>query len=132
MKISKVVTLTGIFMLAACSSSSSLTTVNEIRDMPVPVVHAQNNPAADTTAVNNCYKENATRLSELQHTLKTNMGDDVKTSEVFDTTSDAHRVFTALSKLEQISAMNETYRKEGNIAGLKAINEMLKPLKATA
>ncbi|MDX6020567.1 hypothetical protein SIL08_09815 [Scandinavium sp. V105_16] len=132
MKISKVVTLTGILMLTACSSSSSLTTVNEIRDMPVPVVHAQNNPTADTTAVNNCYKENATRLSELQYTLKTNMGDDVKTSEVFDTKSDAHRVFTALSKLEQISAMNETYRKEGNIAGLKAINEMLKPLKATA
>lgn len=132
MNISRIVTLTGILMLTACSSSSSLTSVKEIQDMPVPVVHAPNNPATDTTAVNNCYKENATRLSELQYTLKTNMGDDVSPSEVLDTHSDAHRVFAALSKLEQISAMNETYRKEGNVVGLKAINEMLKPLSGTA
>ncbi|HEX4500982.1 MAG TPA: hypothetical protein VH187_07430 [Scandinavium sp.] len=131
MNISRIVALTGVLMLTACSSSSSVTTVEEIQDMPVHVVHAQNNATADNATVNNCYKENAARLSELQYSLKTNMLQDVKTSEVLDTHSDAHRVFAALSKLEQISSMNETYRKDGNIAGLKAINEMLKPLKAT-
>lgn len=119
-------------MLTACSNSSSLTTVKEIQEMPVPVVHSPNSTAADNAEVVNCFKDNAARISKLQYSLKTNMGDDVKPSEIFDTHSDAHRVFTALSKLEQISAMNETYRKEGNVAGLKAINEMLKPLNTTA
>lgn len=132
MTISRIVTLSGILMLMACSSSSSLTTANEIQEMPVPVVHGQNNSAADSATVTNCYKDNAERLSKLQYSLKSDMGNDVTTSEIFDTKSDAHRVFTALSKLEQISAMNETYRKEGNVAGLKAINEMLKPLNTTA
>lgn len=132
MNISRIVTLTGILMLTACSSSSSLTSVKEIQDMPVPVVHAQNSTPADNATLMDCYKDNATRLSQLQYSLKTNMGDDVSPSEVLDTHSDAHRVFAALSKLEQISAMNETYRKEGNVVGLKAINEMLKPLSGTA
>ncbi|MCS2170110.1 hypothetical protein MUU46_07235 [Scandinavium sp. TWS1a] len=132
MNISRIVTLTGILMLTACSNSSSLTSVKEIQDMPVPVVHAQNSTLADNATLMDCYKDNATRLSELQYSLKTNMGDDVSPSEILDTHSDAHRVFAALSKLEQISAMNETYRKEGNVVGLKAINEMLKPLSATA
>jgi hypothetical protein len=130
--ISRLIALTGALMLTACSSSPSLTTVNEIQEMPVPIVHAQNNPGVDSTAVSDCYKDNAVRLSELRYQLKTYMGDDVKPSEVFDIHSDAHKVFTALSKLEQISAMNDAYRKEGNIAGLKSINEMLKPLKAEA
>ncbi|TDN58183.1 hypothetical protein EC847_106124 [Scandinavium goeteborgense] len=132
MNISRIVALTGILMLTACSSSSSLTSVKEIQDMPVPVVHAQNSTPADNATLMDCYKDNATRLSQLQYSLKTNMGDDVSPSEVLDTHSDAHRVFAALSKLEQISAMNETYRKEGNVVGLKAINEMLKPLSGTA
>lgn len=132
MTISRIVTLTGILMLTACSSSSSLTTVNEIQAMPVPIIHAENSASVDTASVMNCYKDNATQLSALQYSLKENMDDDISPSEVLDTHSDAHRVFTALSKLEQISAMNETYRKEGNVAGLKAINEMLKPLKVPA
>lgn len=132
MNISKIVTLAGLVMLTACSSSSSLTTVNEIQKMPVPVVHAQNSTTADNTTVNDCYRENATRLSELQSSIKANMLEDVSTDDILNTHSDAHQVFTALSKLEQISAMNDAYRKEGNVAGLKAINEMLKPLKVTA
>ena len=132
MKSSRSLSLTGILLLAGCSSSPSLNTVNEIQDMAVPVVHAQHATAAENSTVTNCYKDNATRLSQLQYSLKSTMLQDVKPSEIFDTHSDAHRVYTALSKLEQISAMNETYRKEGNIAGLKAINEMLKPLNAEA
>lgn len=132
MNISKVFPFLGIVLLAGCSSSSSLKTVNEIQDMPVPVVQPQNTVTANSTAVTNCYKENATRISELQYSLKSNMLQDVKPNEIFDTHSDAHRVYTALSKLEQIAEMNEAYRKEGNVAGLKAINELLKPLKATA
>lgn len=132
MTLSKIVTLVGIFTLTACSSSSSNNTVTEIQEMPVPVVHAQNSPGANSHEVTKCYKDNAERLSKLQFSLKSNLGEDVKPSEIFDTHSDAHRVYVALSKLEQISAMNEAYHKEGNAAGLKAINEMLKPLKIAA
>lgn len=125
----RIASLAGIILLAGCSSSSSLDTVNEIQKMPVPVVHHQNNVATDSTAMTNCYKDNSMRLSKLQTSLKTNMLQDVKPEEIFDTHSQAHRVYTALSKLEQISEMNEAYRKENNVAGLKAINEMLKPIK---
>lgn len=132
MTLSKIVMLTSIFMLTACSNSSPLKTVNEIQEMPVPVVHGQNSSTANSHDVTNCYKENADRLSKLRFSLKSHLGDGVKPSEVFDTHSDAHRVFVALSKLEQISAMNEGYRKEGNLAGLKAINDMLKPINVAA
>lgn len=98
----------------------------------MPVVHAQNSTPADNATLMDCYKDNATRLSQLQFSLKKNIDADVSTSDILDTHSDAHQVFAALSKLEQISAMNETYRKEGNVVGLKAINEMLKPLSGTA
>lgn len=132
MTLSKIVTLTGLFLLTACSSSSSVKTINEIQAMPVPVVHAQNNAGTSSHEVTNCYKDNAERLIKLQFSLKSDLGDDLQPSEIFDTHSDAHRVFVALSKLEQISAMNEAYHKEGNVAGLKAINEMLKPIKLAA
>lgn len=132
MNITKLLSLTGLLLLAGCSSSSSLNTVNEIQDMAVPVVHSQDTVSAESSEVTHCYKENATRLSKLQYSLKSTMLKDVKPSEIFDTHSDAHQVYTALSKLEQISAMNEAYRKEGNMAGLKAINEMLKPLNVAA
>ncbi|MGU3414761.1 hypothetical protein ACLBW2_16240 [Enterobacteriaceae bacterium C23F] len=132
MTLSKTVMLAGIFMLTACSNSSSLNTANEIQEMSVPVVHEQNSTAVNNRDVTNCYKDNAQRLSKLQFSLKSHLGEDVSPSEIFDTHSDAHRVYVALSKLEQISAMNETYHKEGNVAGLKAINEMLKPVNVAA
>ena len=132
MRISKIVTLTGILLLAGCSSHSSETAVNEIQQMHVPVVQPQNNATADNGTVTSCYQENAKRISELTFSLKSNMLQDVKPAEVLDTHSDAHRIFTALSKLEQISSMNETYRKEGNLAGLKAINQVLQPLNVEA
>ncbi|MBB1202538.1 hypothetical protein EGM70_19850 [Enterobacteriaceae bacterium 89] len=131
MRISTIVTLTGILLLAGCSSSSS-TAVNQIQTMPIPVVQPQNTAAADSATLTSCYKENARRISELEFTLKSNMLQGVKPAEVLDTHSDAHRVFAALSKLEQISAMNESYHKEGNVAGLKAINQVLQPLKVAA
>jgi len=130
--LSKIVMLTGIFILTACSNSSSLKIVNEIQEMPVPVVRAQNSATANSRDVMNCYKENADRLSKLRFSLKSHLGEGVKPTEVFDTHSDAHRIFVALSKLEQISAINESYRKEGNMVGLKALNDMLKPINATA
>lgn len=131
MKISPIVALTGMLLLAGCSSSSSSTTVNEIQDMSVPVIHSEGTATADTATVNSCYKDNAQRISELEFSLKSTM-QDVKPDEVLDTHSDAHRVFTALAKLEQISSMNETYRKDGNVAGLKALNQLLQPLKVPA
>jgi hypothetical protein len=131
-RISTIVTLTGILLLAGCSTSSSTNAVNEIQEMTLPVVHSQNSASAEGNAIMDCYKENAQRISKLEFSLKSNMLQNVKPDEVLDTHSDAHRVYIALSKLEQIAAMNETYRKDGNMAGLKAINQVLQPLKEAA
>lgn len=131
MKISPLVALTGIMLLVGCSSSSTSTTVDEIQEMTVPVVHSQGTATADNSTVTRCYQDNAQRISELKFSLKSTM-QDVKPDEVLDTHSEAHQVFTALAKLEQISSMNETYRKDGNVAGLKSLSQLLQPLKGTA
>ncbi len=52
--------------------------------------------------------------------------------DIFDKDSEAFHVYSALTKLEQMSAMNEVYRKENNIAGLQVINRLLKGVPVAA
>jgi len=122
--------IAGAFAIAGCSSSSSsLNTVNEINGTAVPVVHANNSAAASTeqASVTSFYQANSRQISKLSYSLKSEWLQDVKPAEVLDPSSDVHHVYAALSKLEEMSEMNEIYRKDNNIEGLKAINLALKP-----
>lgn len=122
--------IAGAFLMAGCSSSSSsLNTVNEINGTAVPVVHAHNSAAAGAqqASVTAFYQENSLQISKLSYSLKSEWLKDVRPAEVFDQSSDVHHVYAALSKLEEMSEMNELYRKDNNIEGLKAINLALKP-----
>lgn len=119
----------GIVVLAGCSSSGSLDTVNDIKNMSVPLVNANvATETANSRTVNDCYQDNSILINNMKGSLKAKYLEDVKPAEIFDTNSEAHNVYGALSKLEQMSVMNETYRKENNIKGLSAINAVLKPL----
>ncbi|WP_237325080.1 hypothetical protein [[Enterobacter] lignolyticus] len=128
--------IAGAFAIAGCSSSSSssLNTVNEINGTAIPVIHANNRAAASTeqASVTSFYQENSLQISKLSHSLKSEWLQDVKPAEVFDQSSNVSHVYAALSKLEEMSEMNEIYRKDNNIEGLKAINLALKPWKVNA
>lgn len=116
-------------VLAGCSSSGSFDTVNEIKNMSVPLVNVNvATETANSRTVNDCYQDNSILINNMKGSLKAKYLDDVQPAEIFDTNSEAHNVYGALSKLEQMSVMNETYRKENNIKGLSAINAVLKPL----
>ncbi|WP_238981783.1 hypothetical protein [[Enterobacter] lignolyticus] len=136
MNIYRTFIIAGAFAIAGCSSSSSssLNTVNEINGTAIPVIHANNRAAASTeqASVTSFYQENSLQISKLSHSLKSEWLQDVKPAEVFDQSSNVSHVYAALSKLEEMSEMNEIYRKDNNIEGLKAINLALKPWKVNA
>lgn len=79
-----------------------------------------------------CFQDNSAIIGNLSRSLKDNYLQDVSKKDIFDKDSEAFHVYSALTKLEQMSAMNEVYRKENNIAGLQVINRLLKGVPVAA
>ncbi|BFO31449.1 hypothetical protein J2W63_004810 [Klebsiella sp. 1400] len=71
-------------------------------------------------------------IGKLSQSLKDNYLQDADNRDVFNKDGEAYQVYGALTKLEQISSMNDVYRKENNIAGLQEINKLLKSVPSVA
>lgn len=71
-------------------------------------------------------------IGKLSQSLKDNYLQDADNRDVFNKDGEAYQVYAALTKLEQISSMNDVYRKENNIAGLQEINKLLKSVPSVA
>lgn len=71
-------------------------------------------------------------IGKLSQSLKDNYLQDADNRDVFNKDGEAYQVYGALTKLEQISSMNDVYRKENNIAGLLEINKLLKSVPSVA
>lgn len=78
------------------------------------------------------FPDNSAIIGSLSRSLKDNYLQDASKKDIFDKDSEAFHVYSALTKLEQMSAMNEVYRKENNIAGLQVINRLLKAVPVAA
>lgn len=130
MKIIRVTLLSAALLLTACSHSPSHDTVSTVSNLNVPVMSAA--PASDEQALQSRFLDNQARIGQLNRSLKAKYLQDVQPAEIFDTHSEAHRAYAALTKLEQLAAVNEQYRKDRNLAGLQAINTLLQPLQRKA
>lgn len=125
--------IAGVLCLTGCSATPSADTVDTINTLTVPVLHSDAQPSGQSgQALVSCFQDNTALIGSLSQSLKDNYLQDVSKKDIFDKDSDAFHVYSALTKLEQMSAMNEVYRKENNIAGLQVINRLLKTVPAVA
>lgn len=135
MRTLKVVIIAGMLGLAGCSSHSSPETVDTLNTLQVPVINNSAPapaPAPESSTVVNYFQDNSVLISKLSQSLKANYLQDTDKRDVFNKDSEAYQVYGALTKLEQMSSMNDVYRKENNIAGLQEINKLLKNIPSAA
>ncbi len=133
MRTLKVVIIAGMLGLAGCSSHSSPETVDTLNTLQVPVINnSAPAPAPESSTVVNYFQDNSVLISKLSQSLKANYLQDTDKRDVFNKDSEAYQVYGALTKLEQMSSMNDVYRKENNIAGLQEINKLLKTIPSAA
>lgn len=119
--------LAGVLCLSGCSTTPAADPVATINALAVPVMHSDVQPAGQNSqSITRCFQDNSVLIGSLSRSLKDNYLQDVERKDIFDKDSDAYHVYSALTRLEQMSAMNEVYRKENNIAGLEEINKVLK------
>lgn len=131
MRTLKIVIIAGVLGLAGCSSHSSPETVDTLNTLVVPVINNAA-PAVESSTVVNYFQDNSMLISKLSQSLKANYLQDADKKDVFNKDSEAYQVYGALTKLEQMSSMNDVYRKENNIAGLQEINKLLKTVPSAA
>lgn len=107
--------------------------MDTINTLTVPVLHSDAQLSGQSAqAVVSCFEDNSAIIGSLSRSLKDNYLQDASKKDIFDKDSEAFHVYSALTKLEQMSAMNEVYRKENNIAGLQVINRLLKAVPVAA
>ena len=131
MRTFQIVIIVSVLGLAGCSRHSSPETVDTLNTIVVPVI-VNSEPAQASAKIVSCFQDNSMRIGKLSQSLKDNYLQDADNRDVFNKDGEAYQVYGALTKLEQISSMNDVYRKENNIAGLQEINKLLKSVPSVA
>lgn len=131
MRIFQIVIIVSVLGLAGCSRHSSPETVDTLNTIVVPVI-VNSEPAQAPAKIVSCFQDNSMLIDKLSQSLKDNYLQDADNRDVFNKDGEAYQVYAALTKLEQISSMNDVYRKENNIAGLQEINKLLKSVPSVA
>ena len=131
MRTFQIVIIVSVLGLAGCSRHSSPETVDTLNTMVVPVI-VNSEPAQASAKIVSFFQDNSLLIGKLSQSLKDNYLQDADNRDVFNKDGEAYQVYGALTKLEQISSMNDVYRKENNIAGLQEINKLLKSVPSVA
>lgn len=131
MRTFQIVIIVSVLGLAGCSRHSSPETVDTLNTIFVPVI-VNSEPAQASAKIVSCFQDNSMLIGKLSQSLKDNYLQDADNRDVFNKDGEAYQVYAALTKLEQISSMNDVYRKENNIAGLQEINKLLKSVPSVA
>ena len=131
MRTFQIVIIASILGLAGCSRHSSPATVDTLNTIVVPVI-VNSEPAQASAKIVSFFQDNSLLIGKLSQSLKDNYLQDADNRDVFNKDGEAYQVYAALTKLEQISSMNDVYRKENNIAGLQEINKLLKSVPSVA
>lgn len=98
----------------------------KINDVVVPVVQVNSmSKSARTKQYLSLYQENKQKIDDVVYSLKIDYLQDVKPEDIFDTHSQAHQIYTSLTKLEEMQQMNSFYYKENNEAGLLCMNQII-------
>ena len=122
----KAVVILLVATLTACSSEKP-ETLSHIDRLEIPVV-PQNQASGQPAELTPLYQQNERIIDNVTAELKTNYLQNVKAREIFDVHSEAHQVYNALSKLDQMRLINGYYLKERNIDGLRRVNGSLQTL----
>ncbi|CAB1210167.1 MULTISPECIES: hypothetical protein [Klebsiella] len=131
MRTFQIVIIVSVLGLAGCSRHSSPETVDTLNTIVVPVI-VNSEPAQASAKIVSFFQDNSLLIGKLSQSLKDNYLQDADNRDVFNKDGEAYQVYAALTKLEQISSMNDVYRKENNIAGLQEINKLLKSVPSVA
>ncbi|EHM49468.1 hypothetical protein GYRE_02772 [Yokenella regensburgei ATCC 49455] len=122
--------LSGALFLAGCSSQSQ-ETVNDIKSLSIPVVNQSvSSPTGEAnSSLKGRHRDNSQRINTLRQDLKTEYLQNIRPEDVLDArNSEVQSVYAALTKLDELAAMNDHYLKESNQPGLEKISQVLKPL----
>lgn len=122
----KVTVLLLVATLTACSTDKSKT-LSKIDALQIPVV-AQSSPPAEPIALTTRYQNNERIIENITETLKMQYLQHVNNRDIFDVHSEAHQVYAALSKLDQLQLINRYYLKTQNLDGLNHVGDSLQPL----
>ncbi|MNC17450.1 hypothetical protein D3C75_653310 [compost metagenome] len=110
--------------LIGCSSQAP-DKVAQINTLHIPLVLSGEKSAQPVTALFNANKQD---IDQLTLTLKKTYLQDAKAKEIFSPDSDIQPVYTSLSKLEELSMVNQQYLKDKNARGLQQIHAVLQPI----
>ena len=99
--------------------------VAQINTLHIPLVLSGEKSAQPVTALFNANKQD---IDQLTLTLKKTYLQDAKAKEIFSPDSDIQPVYTSLSKLEELSMVNQQYLKDKNARGLQQIHAVLQPI----
>ena len=112
--------------LTACSADKPQT-LSKIDALQIPVV-AQSPYPAEPNALAAQYQNNERIIENVTDALKTQYLQNVSSRDIFDVHSEAHQVYAALSKLDQLQLINRYYLKAQNLDGLNHVGSSLQPL----
>lgn len=112
-------------MLSGCGNSTP-PLVSNINNMQIPVVpHQERAISSDNVRLHSVYASNLLEMSQMTSLLKQDFLTGTRTRDMFDSHSEAHQVYLALTNIEQAQMVNEQYYQEGNLLGLQKIQTML-------
>lgn len=112
-------------MLSGCGNSTP-PLVSNINKMQIPVVpHQERAISSDNVMLHSVYASNLLEMSQMTSLLKQDFLTGTRTRDMFDSHSEAHQVYLALTNIEQAQMVNEQYYQEGNLLGLQKIQTML-------
>ncbi|HBD1547824.1 TPA: hypothetical protein KHV10_004672 [Escherichia coli] len=118
-------TIVGTIMLSGCGNSTP-PLVSNINKMQIPVVpHQERAISSDNVRLHSVYASNLLEMSQMTSLLKQDFLTGTRTRDMFDSHSEAHQVYLALTNIEQAQMVNEQYYQEGNLLGLQKIQTML-------
>lgn len=108
--------------LTACSHSPP-DQVEKINQMQIPLVLPEaQSPTVSIAHITSIYNNNKQQIDSLTKALKKQYLGNVETKEIFEMDSHIQPVYASLSKLEEMSMVNQQYLKEKNEEGLNKIH----------
>lgn len=129
-KLSLIMAIFSLSTLTACSAPHQ-DEVEKINHLQIPLILPGEKPAeVQTSHVAALYQTNKQHINALSTSLKNQYLQDTTSKDIFTEDSPVQRVYTSLTKLEQLDMINQQYLKDNNEIGLKNINIILQPLAA--
>lgn len=119
-----------VFLLAGCATPADKI-VTALNHSGFPQNAGTTVSAASPEKLQHLHADNKDAIAAYTSEIKSTCTNNIRKEDVLNTRSKAQPAFKALTKLEQFNALNDTYLKQKNLAGLIEIHNALAPLANT-